>query len=323
MANFTKELQFKKYRPLLFKNKNFRKKGNPTNKYFQSKIDELKILSKKKKILFKNCPICKNSKKKLLIKIYDFKYVRCHKCKHVWLENQISEKEIRKLYKFSKVDKTSRKRKTYSPLKIYWENLYEKYYKVFKNYSSKNSNLIDIGCGDGNFIEYLNKKKYFKLHATELASSEKNKLRKLLKENFFDKNIEDINFKGRKFEVITLWGVLEHLTNIDKTFKHITQLMSKKSILFFLIPNINSYAFQLLKEKTPTLVPRDHLNFFSFKSINLLTKRNNLKILYRFQELPVIDLMYPLVRVNKRLINKIIKNKLCYYDVYVLSNQSS
>ena len=64
----------------------------------------------KKKILFKNCPICKNSKKNL-IKIYDFKYVRCHKCKHVWLENQISEKEIRKLYKFSKVDKTSRKRK--------------------------------------------------------------------------------------------------------------------------------------------------------------------------------------------------------------------
>ena len=49
------------------------------------------------------------------------------------------------------------------------------------------------------------------------------------------------------------------------------------------------------KEKTPTLVPRDHLKFFSFKSINLLTK-NNLKILYRFQELPVIDLMYPLVR---------------------------
>ena len=100
--------------------------------------------------------------------------------------------------------------------------------------------------------------------------------------------------------------------------------MSEKSILFFLIPNINSYAFQLLKEKTPTLVPRDHLNFFSFKSIKLLAKRKNLKILYRFQELPVIDLMYPLVvRVNKRLINKIIKKKLCYYDVYVLSNLSN
>ena len=68
MANFTKELQFKKYRPLLFKNKNFRKKGNPTNKYFQSKIDELQILSKKKKILFKNCPICKNSKKNSSLK---------------------------------------------------------------------------------------------------------------------------------------------------------------------------------------------------------------------------------------------------------------
>ena len=64
---------------------------------------------------------------------------------------------------------------------------------INNHYFTRYSNLIDIGCGDGNFIEYLNKKKYFKLHATELASSEKNKFIILYCVTNYPANFEDFN----------------------------------------------------------------------------------------------------------------------------------
>ena len=182
------------------------------------------------------------------------------------------------------------------------------------------TNLLDIGCGDGEFIKFLKKKKKFNLFANELASSEGKNLKLILKNNFFDKSIENINFKKNKFHIITMWGVLEHLTKINLTFKIVKKILEKNGIIFIMIPNINSFAFKLLKEKTPTITPRDHLNFFSLKSIKYICKRYKLKIIHRFQELPIIDLMYPLIKCTKKLNEQIIRKKQCYYDIYFLKN---
>ena len=115
-----------------------------------------------------------------------------------------------------------------------------------------------------------------------------------------------------------MWGVLEHVTDVDLTFRNIKKILHQKGILFFWIPNINSYAFKLLKEKTPAVSPRDYLNFFSYKSVEYLCKRHKFKIINFYQECPVIDLMYPLIKVNQKLINNIIKKNQCYYHVYIL-----
>ena len=117
-----------------------------------------------------------------------------------------------------------------------------------------------------------------------------------------------------------MWGVLEHLTKINLTFKIVKKILEKNGIIFIMIPNINSFAFKLLKEKTPTITPRDHLNFFSLKSIKYICKRYKLKIIHRFQELPIIDLMYPLIKYTKKLNEQIIRKKQCYYDIYFLKN---
>jgi SAM-dependent methyltransferase len=307
-------------KPLKCTNKNFRTKTNYSNKYFQAKDKEILKYSPNELNRIKYCPVCRSSKKNEFIKKYFYEYVKCQNCYNVYLKNPIKKKKIIKLYKSSKEDILSRRRKNFKPYKRYYELLYVRYLKIINYYSPKKSNLLDIGCGDGNFIKFLRKEKKFNLFANELASSEAKNLKLILKNNFFNKSIENINFKKNKFHTITMWGVLEHLTNINLTFKIIKKILVKNGIIFFLIPNINSFAFKLLKEKTPTLAPRDHLNFFNLKSIKHICKKFNLKLIHRYQELPIIDLMYPLVKCTKKLNAEIIKNKQCYYDIYFLKN---
>lgn len=309
-------------KPLKCNNKNFRTKSNYSNKYFHAKDEEILKYSLNELSRIKYCPVCSSDKKIKFIKKYFYEYVKCQNCCNVYLKNPIKKKKIIKLYESSKEDILSRRRKKFRPYKRYYEQLYARYLKIINYYSPKKSNLLDIGCGDGNFIKFLYQKKIFNLFANEIASSEAKNLKLILKNNFFNKSVENINFKKNKFHTITMWGVLEHLTNINLTFKIIKKILVKNGIIFFLIPNINSFAFKLLKEKTPTLAPRDHLNFFNFKSIKHICKKFNLKLIHRYQELPIIDLMHPLIKCTKKLNAEIIKKKQCYYDIYFLKNSN-
>ena len=47
----------------------------------------------------------------------------------------------------------------------------------------------------------------------------------------------------------------------------------------------------------------------------------NFKVVDLFQELPVIDLMYPFVSFNDELIEGILENEESYYYVYVLEKK--
>ena len=85
------------------------------------KICQKTILLKHKKI---NCPICnfKNTKKKIFLEVYKYKYIQCLKCDHVYLDKipllnnediklseymskELYEKQVSRNYRIKKVAK--------------------------------------------------------------------------------------------------------------------------------------------------------------------------------------------------------------------------
>ena len=92
--------------------------------------------------------------------------------------------------------------------------------------------------------------------------------------------------------------------------------------ILFLIPNLKSRAFELLGINTPTISPKNHLNFFTHQSFNLLCNKNGFKVKKYFQELPIIDLMYEFIGDKNIELNSILKNDLSYYRVYVIQKVS-
>ena len=142
--------------------------------------------------------------------------------------------------------------------------------------------FLDIGTGDGYFLDLVNKKKIKKIVGYEPNK----KLFKILKENFHhNKNITlKKNFKrnSESFSKISCLEGLEHLRLSDqkKVFDLIKKKSTKKSIILIGVP-IEIGLASFIKNVIRILLRQSHenTNFINiFKSVfNLKIKRKNRK----------------------------------------------
>jgi SAM-dependent methyltransferase len=111
-----------------------------------------------------------------------------------------------------------------------WEKRLEKILK-FKS----SGQLLDVGTGIGQFLAQA--KKYFNVFGTEVSRSairwakEKYQLPLLLGP------LEDLDFKGQSFEVITLFHVLEHVPSPTAIIRKCRELLNPGGILVLAVPN--------------------------------------------------------------------------------------
>ena len=176
------------------------------------------------------------------------------------------------------------------------QSLMDKVYQLVKNYTIKQkvrlinsletnqNSILDIGCGTGDFLVAC-KKNGWKIDGIE----PNNRARKIsLKKLNFDKRnnnsiilyidpIELLN-KNKKYDIITMWHVLEHVPNLNDYISNLKKLLKPKGILIIAVPNYKSYdANYYGKFWAAYDVPR-HLWHFSKKSIKLFFERENMEI---------------------------------------------
>lgn len=315
--------------PIILDNKNIRKDNKFIDKYFYETNRNLhknvkKLLLNKKKITDNiSCPSCNSRKKVHIYKINLFNYERCLACKTVYVSNPFKNSILIKKYKKSLGDKYYLKMMEKGYMKKYNELLFDKYIKIIKKkFNLNKGKIIDIGCGAGVFLNFV-KKKYpeYRLFGSEYISDSYNKITKIIpKENFFFQ--KEINsFPKNKFDIIFLWGVLEHVRNPRKFLKDCKNILKQKGIVILLIPNFDSAARDILGVNTPTLNPLVHLNFFSIFGMKKINKYLNTKLHGPFLELPIIDLMYPYIKSIKLSIKNILQKNKSYYHVYIIEKK--
>lgn len=127
--------------------------------------------------------------------------------------------------------------------------------------------LLDIGAGTGDFLVAA-KNNNWKVFGMEPNSSARNlaKEKGLILES-------DINaFQNQKFDVVTLWHVLEHVPNLDEVVDQLSNLVKTGGTLIIAVPNFKSYDATYYKEFWAAYdVPR-HLWHFSQASIKKIFK---------------------------------------------------
>ena len=138
----------------------------------------------------------------------------------------------------------------------------------------KGNRVLDYGAGSGKFAAYLSKKN-FNTSVVEPYNKEI-KNQSLLNINVF-KNIAEIP-KYYKYDGITLWHVLEHLTNPKQVLSKIHDLLEKKGVLIIAVPNINSLDARHYKSYWAALdVPR-HIWHYTIKGIISLVESKGFKL---------------------------------------------
>ena len=151
-----------------------------------------------------------------------------------------------------------------------------------------NFNVLDLGCGGGLVCEPLarlggnitgidfveNNIKAAKIHA----------LQNDLKINYLNQSIEKLNLK-KKYDLILMFEVLEHLENWEKAIKDIKQNLKRNGIIIFSTINRNVLSKILvikLAENILKWIPRNTHDFNKLikpEELNTLLIKENFSIL--------------------------------------------
>lgn len=106
---------------------------------------------------------------------------------------------------------------------------------IIKKLNSGTGSLLDIGAGTGDFLKSAQKKgwKISGVEPSEKAREIASEKKIILKES-----IDAVN--GQKFDVVTLWHVLEHLPDLEANIQKIESMVADGGTLIIAVPNFNS-----------------------------------------------------------------------------------
>jgi 2-polyprenyl-3-methyl-5-hydroxy-6-metoxy-1,4-benzoquinol methylase len=146
------------------------------------------------------------------------------------------------------------------------------YKKLFSKYLPEAKNVLEIGYGNGSFLNWCKEKK-LNIHGIE---QDKDLIARAKKLNFKVYNsISQI--KDAKFDLIVLFDVLEHIeqSKIDSVFKSLKKILAKNGKIFIRVPN-GSSPFGLANQHGDTT----HVTTINGAKIAFWSKFSGLKIVY-------------------------------------------
>ena len=144
--------------------------------------------------------------------------------------------------------------------------------KMFLKFASEDKTLLDVGAGTGDLLLEA-QKKGFTTYGVEPNENARMKARTK------GLNLHEQYPVNRKFKIISLWHVLEHLDEPDHEMARLKSLLADDGVLFVAVPNYNSYDANFYKEYWAAYdVPR-HLWHFSRTAMSNLCEKHGLSIL--------------------------------------------
>ncbi len=137
--------------------------------------------------------------------------------------------------------------------------------------------LLDIGCGTGDFLQQCNEKGWEVFGVEPEEKARKRAIEKLEKKPIIFDDIDKL--PHQKFDVITLWHVLEHIPNTKSYIKKLSEQLNRNGILLIAVPNFKSYDAKYYHSFWAAYdVPR-HLWHFSKTAIQKLFSEQGFELI--------------------------------------------
>jgi len=224
-----------------------------------------------------NCPAC-GYKGEHAFKKNNFDYSECSHCNTLYVNPRPEKKSFNEYYTTSPSTKywasTFYKATSEARRKKIWKPKAKMISEVIEKININNIQLIDIGGGYGIFAEEI--KKYLIKEPIVIEPSPH--LAKVCRTKGFkvvEKFLEDIEHNDLPDDpkCFVSFELFEHLHNPKDFLLKLNSLMKPNDIFIFTTLSGVGLDIQILREKSPSVSPPHHLNFFNPNSIKIIFER--------------------------------------------------
>lgn len=234
------------------------------------------------------CPICEEPVQNAqeIFSVYGAPYFQCPSCAHYFIKARPSKQALEHFYAADKsYQKTYADRRTteirvqqVATPKVKW--MLEQYEKEF---GRKPKKILDVGAGSGHFVYAC---RQLGLHAdgVEISESGRDFSKKVL-----EVELQDIDFitgldkLQDDYDIITFWGVIEHVPNPMKMLEAASKLLGKRDgMVIAEVPRWDCFGSSLQAQFTDSIVrhldPLGHINCFTDSSLATAFQNNKFNI---------------------------------------------
>jgi len=220
---------------------------------------------------FRNYLICQDH----TVSKESFAITQCINCNLLLTNPRPSKKSIGKYY--ASEDYISHTDKANNITNYLYKIVRNITFKTKRNWIEKNEGkkkILDYGCGTGQFLKYLSQNNW-ETTGVEPDDQARDIASKTDGIKVYSK-IEEVS--KEKFNIITLWHVLEHVHEINKLIEHLQKLLTKKGRLIIAVPNHDSYDRKYYKEYWAAYDVPKHLYHFNTETLTELMKQHSFKL---------------------------------------------
>lgn len=232
-----------------------------------------------------NCPVCNSNSFKQHLTCKDFTVSQkpfnlqvCNSCGFVFTNPRPDNEALGDYYKSEDYISHSNTKKGIISQLYHLVRKYtlKKKEAMISSYVSRGT-LLDYGCGTGMFLQEC-KKAGWAILGIEPDAGARKIASEMNLEVFPDKETIQRDKPSLKTNAISLWHVLEHVTDLDQTLDFFKQILVKDGVLIIAVPNHKSFDALYYKEFWAAYdVPR-HLYHFHHATIEQLLSRFNFKL---------------------------------------------
>ncbi|MFD2246732.1 class I SAM-dependent methyltransferase [Pontibacter ruber] len=146
--------------------------------------------------------------------------------------------------------------------------------ELINRHSPNKGRILDYGCGTGVFLTAC-KKDGWQISGVEPTA----KAREIAASQTGEAIAATLDqVKDHKFDVITLWHVLEHVHTLNETMEQLISLLQEDGVLIIAVPNADSHDAKQYRELWAAYdVPR-HLYHFTQNSMKRFLKKHKMKL---------------------------------------------
>lgn len=220
-----------------------------------------------------------------------FQFLQCQKCGLIFSSPILPLKTITNLYKGSDF--------TYGEETSHLANTYGNYLeKLIPQTGREKIRLLDIGCGNGFFLEKAKEMGVGDVCGVEPGKASvlkaKTTIRKKITIDIFRPGL----FKENYFDIICCFHTLDHIVEPHKFLQLVYKLVKEKGKILFVVHNTNGFSVKLFGEKSP-IFDIEHIYLFNettlfkvffnngFRNMHIYNLKNTYTLLYWVRLMPL------------------------------------